>query len=147
MRWPALVLIALIALLQYPLWLGKGGWLRVWEVDRQGGGPLAVSFRGLADSRWNDGNFDTLEIEIDPCGKAFDNPQAVGDFLPAEDKRLQDAVPLTPVVVDGRLRFTIRPTDFPKRPDGAGWAQLRQVTITGTLGGNRFVFGPVRKIS
>ena len=22
-------------LLQYPLWLGKGGWLRVWEVDRQ----------------------------------------------------------------------------------------------------------------
>ena len=35
MRWPALVLIALIALLQYPLWLGKGGWLRVWEVDRQ----------------------------------------------------------------------------------------------------------------
>ncbi|MEK7737312.1 MAG: cell division protein FtsB [Pseudomonadota bacterium] len=35
MRWPALVLIALIALLQYPLWLGKGGWLRVWEADRQ----------------------------------------------------------------------------------------------------------------
>jgi cell division protein FtsB len=22
-------------LIQYPLWLGKGGWLRVWEVDRQ----------------------------------------------------------------------------------------------------------------
>ena len=21
--------------LQYPMWLGKGGWLRVWEVDRQ----------------------------------------------------------------------------------------------------------------
>ena len=35
MRWPALVLFALIALLQYPLWLGKGGWLRVWDVDRQ----------------------------------------------------------------------------------------------------------------
>ncbi len=35
MRWPTLVLLALIALLQYPLWLGKGGWLRVWEVDRQ----------------------------------------------------------------------------------------------------------------
>ena len=35
MRWPTLVLVALIALLQYPLWLGKGGWLRVWEVDRQ----------------------------------------------------------------------------------------------------------------
>ncbi len=35
MRWPTLVLVVLIALLQYSLWLGKGGWLRVWEVDRQ----------------------------------------------------------------------------------------------------------------
>ena len=25
----------LIALIQYPLWLGKGSWLRVWEVDRE----------------------------------------------------------------------------------------------------------------
>jgi cell division protein FtsB len=29
------VLVALIVLIQYPLWFGKGGWLRVWEVDRQ----------------------------------------------------------------------------------------------------------------
>lgn len=35
MRWLALVLLAVLVLLQYPLWLGKGGWLRVWEVDRQ----------------------------------------------------------------------------------------------------------------
>src|SRR5690606_17062698 len=35
MRWPVLILAALLVLLQYPLWLGKGGWLRVWEVDRQ----------------------------------------------------------------------------------------------------------------
>ncbi len=35
MRWPTLVLVVLIALLQYSLWLGRGGWLRVWEVDRQ----------------------------------------------------------------------------------------------------------------
>lgn len=31
----ALSLAALIVLIQYPLWLGKGSWLRVWEVDRQ----------------------------------------------------------------------------------------------------------------
>jgi cell division protein FtsB len=30
-----LILIALILLLQYPLWLGKGSWLKVWDVDRQ----------------------------------------------------------------------------------------------------------------
>ena len=29
------VLGALIVLIQYPLWLGKGGWLRAWEMDRQ----------------------------------------------------------------------------------------------------------------
>jgi len=31
----AVALAALILLLQYPLWLGKGGWLRVWDLDRQ----------------------------------------------------------------------------------------------------------------
>jgi cell division protein FtsB len=35
MRIRSIVLFGLIALLQYPLWLGKGGWLRVWEIDRQ----------------------------------------------------------------------------------------------------------------
>jgi len=29
------ILVALIVLIQYPLWFGKGGWLRVWEVNRQ----------------------------------------------------------------------------------------------------------------
>ena len=28
-------LIALIVLIQYPLWLGQGSWFRVWEVDQQ----------------------------------------------------------------------------------------------------------------
>ena len=35
MRALALVLGALIVLIQYPLWFGKGGWMRVWEIDRQ----------------------------------------------------------------------------------------------------------------
>ena len=35
MRVLAGVLGALILAIQYPLWLGKGGWLRVWDVDRQ----------------------------------------------------------------------------------------------------------------
>ena len=35
MRWIKLILAALILLLQYPLWLGKGGWLKVWDIDRQ----------------------------------------------------------------------------------------------------------------
>lgn len=35
MRWLTLALIVLIASLQYPLWIGKGSWLRVWDLSRQ----------------------------------------------------------------------------------------------------------------
>lgn len=35
MRFLALALLLLIALIQNPLWFGKGGWLRVWELDKQ----------------------------------------------------------------------------------------------------------------
>lgn len=35
MRFLALALVLLIAAIQSPLWFGKGGWLRVWELDRQ----------------------------------------------------------------------------------------------------------------
>ena len=35
MKWLTLAVAALFVLIQYPLWLGKGGWLRVWEVDQQ----------------------------------------------------------------------------------------------------------------
>jgi cell division protein FtsB len=31
----ALILAALVIGLQYPIWLGKGGWLRVRDLDRQ----------------------------------------------------------------------------------------------------------------
>ena len=27
------ILAALILLIQYPLWLGKGGWLRAWQIE------------------------------------------------------------------------------------------------------------------
>jgi cell division protein FtsB len=35
MRWVSVILLALILLWQYPLWLGKGSWIKVWELDRQ----------------------------------------------------------------------------------------------------------------
>ncbi len=36
MKLLAAALAALIVLIQFPLWLGKGGWLRVWDLDPQG---------------------------------------------------------------------------------------------------------------
>ncbi|WP_395827731.1 cell division protein FtsB [Collimonas sp.] len=35
MRLIAIFLTVLLILVQYPLWLGKGGWLRVWDMDQQ----------------------------------------------------------------------------------------------------------------
>lgn len=35
MRLLAVFLAVLIAALQWPLWVGKGGWLRVWQLDQQ----------------------------------------------------------------------------------------------------------------
>lgn len=33
-RWLTIILVSLIVLLQYPLWVGKGGWLKVWDYNR-----------------------------------------------------------------------------------------------------------------
>jgi cell division protein FtsB len=35
MRVLGIVLAVLIVLIQYPLWLGKGGWVRAWDNERQ----------------------------------------------------------------------------------------------------------------
>jgi cell division protein FtsB len=33
-RWVAWAVLALLVAVQWPLWFGKGGWLRVWELQR-----------------------------------------------------------------------------------------------------------------
>lgn len=43
MRWLALVFVLLIAALQYPMWLGKGGWLQVRELGHQVEAQQAVN--------------------------------------------------------------------------------------------------------
>ena len=35
MRVVTYILLTLLMLLQYPLWLGKGSWLKVWEMGKQ----------------------------------------------------------------------------------------------------------------
>ncbi len=45
MRWPVFFLAVLVVVIQYPLWLGKGGWLRVWEVDSQLQAQRAENYR------------------------------------------------------------------------------------------------------
>ena len=68
MRWLSVALIALVLLLQYPLWLGKGGWLRVWDVDyllqqqREGNRKLELRNAGLdAEVRDLKQGYDAIE--------------------------------------------------------------------------------------
>ncbi|OZI30371.1 cell division protein FtsB [Bordetella genomosp. 10] len=35
MRLLFLVLLVLVGLIQYPLWAGKGGWFKVWDLQKQ----------------------------------------------------------------------------------------------------------------
>jgi cell division protein FtsB len=56
-RWLALAFVLLIAALQYPMWLGKGGWLSVRELSRQVGAQQA------ANARLRERN-DTLDAEV-----------------------------------------------------------------------------------
>ncbi len=65
MRILSIVLAALIVLLQYPLWLGKGGWLRVWEIDRQ------VSSQKNANAKLRVRN-DALDAEVRDLKQGYD---------------------------------------------------------------------------
>ena len=35
MKFLAAILGALLVLVQYPLWIGKGGWLRAWQLETE----------------------------------------------------------------------------------------------------------------
>ena len=57
MRILACVFIALIIALQFPMWLGKGGWLQVREYDRQ------VTLQREANARLKARN-DALDADV-----------------------------------------------------------------------------------
>jgi len=65
MRILAGILGALILAIQAPLWLGKGGWLRVWEVDRQLEAQRAGNLRLEARN-------DALAAEVRDLKQGFD---------------------------------------------------------------------------
>jgi cell division protein FtsB len=65
LRWLALVFLALIAALQYPMWLGKGGWLQVRALDRE------VAEQRAANARLKERN-DALDAEVRDLKTGFD---------------------------------------------------------------------------
>jgi cell division protein FtsB len=65
LRWLALAFVVLIAALQYPMWLGKGGWLQVRELDRQ----LAAQRDGNARLKARN---DALDADVRDLKTGFD---------------------------------------------------------------------------
>jgi cell division protein FtsB len=57
LRWLALVFVVLIIGLQYPMWLGKGGWLQVRELGR------AVAAQNEANTQLKTRN-EALDAEV-----------------------------------------------------------------------------------
>ena len=53
----AYVLAGLVLALQYPLWIGKGSWTRVWDLDRQVASQRAENARAKARN-------DALEADV-----------------------------------------------------------------------------------
>ena len=65
MRVLTLILVVLIAALQYPLWFGKGSWMRVWEIDRQ------VHEQRIANDKLRQRNA-ALEAEVRDLKNGYD---------------------------------------------------------------------------
>jgi len=65
MRLLALALVVLIAAIQSPLWFGKGGWLRVWDLDRQIEAQRETNIRLAARNT-------TLDAEVKDLKQGYD---------------------------------------------------------------------------
>jgi cell division protein FtsB len=59
------ILASLLLALQYPLWIGKGSWLRVWELDR------SLAQQRDANARLKARN-DTLDAEVRDLKQGLD---------------------------------------------------------------------------
>jgi len=58
-------LATMLVALQYPLWVGKGSWMRVWELDRQLAAQREVNARLKARN-------DALDAEVRDLKEGYD---------------------------------------------------------------------------
>jgi cell division protein FtsB len=60
MRLITLALAALLLLIQYPLWLGKGGWLRVSDLETQ----VDTARQGAADRKARNAKLESEVVDL-----------------------------------------------------------------------------------
>ncbi len=125
MRLLLLVLIALVALIQYPLWMGRGGWFAVWDSQEQ-----VASQRSINDGLRARNAALAAEVEDLRSGTEAAEERARGELgmlkraevfvqiLPPEGKP-PESKPTEAKLTDAKPAGTIaKPTD--KKPGSAG---------------------------
>ena len=104
MRWFSAALIALFVLLQYPLWLGKGGWLWVWNASRQleqrQEGPRALEVRNAG-----------LDAEVRDLKQGYDAIEERARFELGMIRENEVFVQIPKKTGDGALSGEVFPAD------------------------------------
>ncbi|MEN9315706.1 MAG: hypothetical protein RIS35_2099 [Pseudomonadota bacterium] len=114
MKLLAITLTALLALIQYPLWLGKGGWLRVWELDRQVAAVRQHNDQLAARNASLEGEVRDLKVGLHAVEEraryelGMVRPDEV--FIQFNDTRIHRAAPLQPPVGASAVRVAHSPT-------------------------------------
>ncbi|MCX5662723.1 MAG: prolyl oligopeptidase family serine peptidase [Planctomycetota bacterium] len=114
-----------------------------WEVARKDAGPVAVSFRGVADPRWNRGPIAAVEIHFDWQGATATALNISGEFVLPDGRRGTGTQAVTAEPGAGKACVAVRLEELKNRPAGATWADLKKIIVTGQITGNRFIMGPM----
>lgn len=125
MRWIPLALVALLVAIQYPLWLGKGGWMRVRDSEHQlasqnktnadlteRNAKLAAEVRDLREGAGAVEERARYELGMVKEGEAF--VQIVDP--PSEQASTAPAAPTEMPLVDPRRRALQAPPSEPAKP-------------------------------
>ncbi|WP_374354768.1 cell division protein FtsB [Chitinimonas sp.] len=102
MRLLALILAAAITLLQWPLWIGKGSWLKVWQIESQLADQLAQNNKLKARNDALDAEVRDLKTGTDAIEERARNELGLVRqdevFYQILEARPARAIPATPAV-------------------------------------------------
>jgi len=118
LRWLAFAFVTLIAALQYPMWLGKGGWLQVRELDRQ----LAAQREGNAALKARNGALDAEVRDLKSGFEAIEERARAELGMVKQDEvffQLEQAAP-QPVSPSAAGPVQGAPSSLPIRPAPSG---------------------------
>lgn len=123
----------------------------LWRIARPDEGPLSILFYGLADPRWNHGDFNALVIQM-RCPQPPTGLRAQLDLVLDDGRHIvitRDAAATRPhdaTNPDEPWRVTLDRTGWnPAWPAEATWRHATRLWLAGRLPGNAITLGPISK--